>query len=165
MVLDNSAATYYKLVQFILFFRLRCGLVALWMASIGLTKSKYLNNQDTESDSTESSGTIETFFDKFNEQFPAVEWIQNKAKENMFSVRGEMFSSENLAALAGICFHHFLSECEEEHDIFTSYVLKKDVYSMLTSYKRMEEFFSDENYHQVYKFTYSPKTNYSKCKL
>ena len=60
-----------------------------------------------------------------------------------------MFSSENLALLAQICFQHFLNECRIENELMSAVVQKHNVYSMLTSYEQMVEFFTDVRYHQV----------------
>ena len=64
--------------------------------------------------------------------FPSVDWIQNMAKIKQFSRKGEMFSSDNLALLAEVCFQHFLKGGTLQKKL-TSYVVKNDVYSLLTS--------------------------------
>ena len=81
--------------------------------------------------------------------FPSVEWIQNMAKEKRFTRKGEMFSSDNLSALAGMCFQYFTTQCNSNKSTLSSYVIKKNVFAMLTSYESMLDFFTNTHYHQV----------------
>jgi hypothetical protein len=85
------------------------------------------------------------------------------AKEKHFSNKGEMFSSDNLASLAEICFQHFLSECMIENTVMTASVLKHGVFSMLTSYESMVEFFTDTLYHQVLLVPYDSDYDQRPC--
>ena len=90
--------------------------------------------------------------------FPSVEWIQNMAKEKRFTRKGEMFSSDNLSALAGMCFQYFATQCNSKNSTLSSYVIKKNVFAMLTSYESMLDFFTNTHYHQV--CTYSTSRMY-----
>ena len=81
--------------------------------------------------------------------FPSVDWIQNMAKEKQFTRKGEMFSSDNLSALAGMCFQYFTTQCNSNKSTLSSYVIKKNVFAMLTSYESMLDFFTNTHYHQV----------------
>ena len=67
------------------------------------------------------------------EMYPTVDWIQNMAKSKQFSRKGEMFSADNLAILADICFQHYLSQVPVQNTL-SAYVIKNDVFSLLTSY-------------------------------
>ena len=80
--------------------------------------------------------------------FPSVDWIQNTAITNLFSKRGEMFSADNLCALAEISFQQFFHHSMVPNT-FKAHVLKRNVYSFLTSYENMVDFFTDIRYHQV----------------
>ena len=82
------------------------------------------------------------------DMFPTVDWIQNMAKVKQFSRKGEMFSADNLAILAEICFQHYLNQCSVQNTL-SAYVIKNDVFSFLTSYDRMVDFFANNSYHQV----------------
>ena len=82
------------------------------------------------------------------DMFPTVDWIQNMAKAKQFSRRGEMFSADNLAILAEICFQHYINQCSVQNTL-SAYVIKNDVFSLLTSYERMVDFFANNSYHQV----------------
>lgn len=97
---------------------------------------------ETESDIVEKSQTSTT------DMFPTVDWIQNMAKLKQFSRKGEMFSADNLAILAEICFQHYLNQCSVQNTL-SAYVIKNDVFSFLTSYERMVDFFANNSYHQV----------------
>ena len=80
---------------------------------------------------------------------PPVEWIQNTAIVNLYSKRGEMFSAENLSCLAEMTFQQFFLQSMVPNT-FKTHVIKKDVYSFLTSYDKMVDFFTDTRYHQVF---------------
>ena len=73
------------------------------------------------------------------------------AKHKQFSKKGEMFSADNLALLAEICFQDFLMKCTADNTLMSAHVIKNDVLSFLTSYDKMVEFFTDPSYHQVCK--------------
>ena len=81
--------------------------------------------------------------------FPSVDWIQNTAIINLFSKRGEMFSADNLACLAEMSFQHFHQQALVQKT-FIAHVIKKDVFSFLTSYEKMLDFFTDTGFHQVF---------------
>lgn len=125
----------------------RCGLVALWMASTSLIRSiAHSINQKQEYCNTKENSLDDN--SSFIEKFPSVDWIQNTAIINLFSKRGEMFSADNLCALAEISFQQFFHHSMVPNT-FKALVLKKNVYSFLTSYDKMVEFFTDIRYHQV----------------
>jgi hypothetical protein len=114
--------------------------------------------------SSESEGTDIAMNTKYTiTDFPSVDWIQNMAKVKRFSRKGEMFSSDNLALLAEICFQHFVKESTLQKKL-TSYVVKNDVYSLLTSYERMVDFFTDTKYHQVLLVPYDSDHDQRPCR-
>ena len=139
---DNDYIWFYISIN-----NCRCGLVALWMASTSLIRSiahsinrkqEYCNTKENPLDDKSSLIGM----------FPSVDWIQNTAITNLFSKRGEMFSADNLCALAEISFQQFFHHSMVPNT-FKAHVLKRNVYSFLTSYENMVDFFTDIRYHQV----------------
>ena len=101
-------------------------------------KQEYCNTKENSLDDKSS----------FIGTFPSVDWIQNTAIINLFSKRGEMFSADNLCALAEISFQQFFHHSMVPNT-FKAHVLKRNVYSFLTSYDKIVDFFTDSRYHQV----------------
>lgn len=142
----------------------QCGIVALWMASRALIKSNTRCNGNEEiTNNCSASENTKQFQDLESEMFPSVEWIQNMAKEKRFTRKGEMFSSDNLSALAGMCFQYFTTQCNSNKSTLSSYVIKKNVFAMLTSYESMLDFFTNTHYHQVLLVPYDSDHDQRPC--
>jgi len=140
----------------------QCGLVALWMASTSLIRSiAHSINQKQEYCNTKENSLDDK--SSFIGTFPSVDWIQNTAIINLFSKRGEMFSADNLCALAEISFQQFFHHSMVPNT-FKAHVLKKNVYSFLTSYDKMVEFFTDIRYHQVLLVPYDSDHDQRPCR-
>jgi hypothetical protein len=95
--------------------------------------------------------------------FPSVDWIQNTAIINLFSKRGEMFSADNLAYIAEMSFQHFHQQALVQKT-FIAHVIKKDVFSFLTSYEKMLDFFTETGFHQVLLVPYDSDHDQRPCK-
>lgn len=144
----------------------QCGLVALWMASNTLIRTISNGNNEINErvKSTENdSEIVEKSQTSTSDMFPSVDWIQNMAKVKQFSRKGEMFSADNLAILAEICFQHYLNQCSVENTL-SAYVIKNDVYSLLTSYEKMVDFFANNSYHQVLLVPYDSDYDQRPCR-
>jgi len=143
----------------------QCGLVALWMASNALIGSVNHKKRDiSESCQHNNPGEAHVYTPKFDlNKFPAIDWIQNMAKHKQFSKKGEMFSADNLALLAEICFQDFLMKCTADNTLMSAHVIKNDVLSFLTSYDKMVEFFTDPSYHQVLLVPYDSDHDQRPC--
>merc|ERR1719270_1825576 len=139
----------------------QCGLVALWMASTSLIRSiAHSINQKLEYCNTKENPLNDK---SFVEMFPSVDWIQNTAIINLFSKRGEMFSADNLCALAEISFQQFFHHSMVPNT-FKAHVIKRNVFSFLTSYVKMVEFFTDSQYHQVLLVPYDSDHDQRPCR-
>ena len=132
------------------------------MASTSLIKALRHSNKEA-SEYCDKNDNTENDNSSYVDMFPSVDWIQNTAIINLFSKRGEMFSADNLCRLAEMSFNHFINKSMMSNE-FEAKVLKSNVFSFLTSYDKMVEFFTDPQYHQVLLVPYDSDHDQRPCR-